>query len=34
MTMSEKLVIIVTNGPDNQEKVTLPFVMATAALTM
>lgn len=32
--MSEKLVIIVTNGPDNQEKVTLPFVMATAALTM
>ncbi|HDP76093.1 MAG TPA: sulfur reduction protein DsrE [Bacteroidales bacterium] len=32
--MKEKLVILVTHGPDDQEKVTLPFVMATAAQTM
>ncbi|HOK60130.1 MAG: DsrE family protein [Tenuifilum sp.] len=32
--MSQKIVIIVTHGPDNQEKATLPFVMATAAQAM
>jgi predicted peroxiredoxin len=32
--MSEKLVVIVTEGPDNQEKATIPFVMATAAQSM
>lgn len=32
--MSEKLVIIVTNGPDKQELATIPFVMATAAQSM
>jgi len=31
---NEKLVIIITTGPDNQEKATLPFVMATAAQAM
>jgi len=31
---TEKIVIIVTSGPENQEKVTLPFVMATAAQSM
>ena len=30
--MSEKLVIICTYGPENPEKATIPFVMATAAL--
>ncbi len=34
MAQNEKIVIIVTSGPENQEKVTLPFVMATAAQTM
>lgn len=28
------MVVIVTVGPDNQEKATIPFVMATAAQTM
>ncbi len=32
--MSEKLVVIVTESPDNQEKATIPFVMATAAQSM
>jgi uncharacterized protein involved in oxidation of intracellular sulfur len=32
--MSEKLVVIITEGPDNQEKATIPFVMATAAQSM
>lgn len=32
--MSEKLVIIVTNGPDKEEMATIPFVMATAAQSM
>ena len=32
--MSEKLVVIVTAGPDNQELATIPFVMATAAQSM
>ncbi len=32
--MSEKLVVIVTNGPDKQEMATIPFVMATAAQSM
>jgi len=31
MTESEKIVIISTTGPENQEKATLPFVVATAA---
>ena len=30
----EKLVIISTTGPENQEKATLPFVVATAAQTV
>ena len=30
--MSGKLVIVCTTGPDDPEKATLPFVMATAAL--
>jgi len=34
MAQNEKIVIIVTAGPENQEKATLPFVMATAAQTM
>jgi len=34
MYKNEKIVIIVTAGPENQEKVTLPFVMATAAQSM
>ncbi|HPI70460.1 MAG TPA: DsrE family protein [Tenuifilaceae bacterium] len=32
--MREKLIVIVTEGPDNQEKATIPFVMATAAQSM
>lgn len=32
--MSEKLVVIVTNGFDKPELVTIPFVMATAAQSM
>lgn len=32
--MSEKMVVIVTNGPDKQEMATIPFVMATAAQSM
>jgi len=32
--MDEKLVIISTTGPENQEKATLPFVIATAAQTV
>jgi len=31
--MEEKIVIISTTGPENQEKATLPFVVATAAQT-
>ncbi len=31
MEEMEKLVIISTTGPENQEKATLPFVVATAA---
>lgn len=34
MATSEKLVIVSTTGPDNIEKATLPFVVATAAQTM
>ncbi|MDY0103814.1 MAG: DsrE family protein [Lentimicrobium sp.] len=34
METSEKLVIISTIGPENQEKATLPFVIATAAQTV
>lgn len=34
MATTEKLVIISTTGPDNVEKATLPFVVATAAQTM
>ena len=34
METSEKLVIISTTGPENQEKATLPFVIATAAQTV
>jgi len=34
MSESEKLVIISTTGPENQEKATLPFVIATAAQTV
>ena len=30
--MAEKLVIMVTHGPDHPEHVTIPFVMAVAAL--
>ena len=30
--MSEKLVFMVTHGPDDQELATVPFVMACAAL--
>jgi uncharacterized protein involved in oxidation of intracellular sulfur len=33
MSETEKLVIISTVGPENQEKATLPFVVATAAQT-
>ena len=29
--MSEKMLIICTHGPENQERATIPFVMATAA---
>lgn len=32
--MEEKIVIIATVGPENPEKATLPFVMATAAQTV
>lgn len=32
--MEEKIVIISTTGPENQEKATLPFVVATAAQTV
>lgn len=32
--MEDKLVIISTNGPENSEKATLPFVLATAAQTV
>jgi uncharacterized protein involved in oxidation of intracellular sulfur len=32
--MEEKLVIISTTGPENQEKATIPFVIATAAQTV
>jgi len=34
MAKTEKLVIISTTGPDNIEKATLPFVVATAAQTL
>jgi len=34
MAEIEKLVIISTTGPENQEKATLPFVIATAAQTV
>lgn len=34
MSENEKLVIICTTGPENQEKATLPFVLATAAQTV
>jgi uncharacterized protein involved in oxidation of intracellular sulfur len=34
MATSEKLVIISTTGIDNPEKAILPFVLATAALTV
>jgi len=34
MATTEKLVIISTTGPDNIEKATLPFVVATAAQTL
>jgi predicted peroxiredoxin len=34
MTEIEKIVIISTTGPENQEKATLPFVVATAAQTV
>ena len=34
MSDTEKLVFISTAGIDNQEKATLPFVIATAALTV
>lgn len=34
MSSIEKLVIISTTGPENQEKATLPFVVATAAQTV
>jgi uncharacterized protein involved in oxidation of intracellular sulfur len=32
--MEDKLVIISTHGPENSEKATLPFVLATAAQTV
>ncbi len=32
--MEEKLVIVTTTGPENPEKATLPFVIATAAQTV
>jgi uncharacterized protein involved in oxidation of intracellular sulfur len=31
MSNTEKIVVISTTGPENQEKATLPFVVATAA---
>ncbi len=34
MEANEKIVIISTVGPDNQEKATLPFVLATASQSM
>jgi uncharacterized protein involved in oxidation of intracellular sulfur len=34
MAQIEKLVIVCTGGPENQEKATLPFVIATAAQTV
>ena len=34
MNENEKIVIISTTGPENQEKATLPFVIATAGLSM
>ena len=34
MAKTEKLVIISTTGPENIEKATLPFVVATAAQTL
>ena len=34
MAEVEKLVVISTIGPENQEKATLPFVVATAAQTV
>jgi predicted peroxiredoxin len=34
MTETEKIVIISTTGLENQEKATLPFVVATAAQTV
>ena len=34
MATTEKLVIISTTGPENIEKATLPFVVATAAQTI
>jgi predicted peroxiredoxin len=34
MATTEKLVIVSTTGPDNIEKATLPFVVATAAQTL
>jgi len=34
MNDSEKIVIISTIGPENQEKATLPFVIATAGQSM
>jgi predicted peroxiredoxin len=34
MAEIEKIVIICTTGPENQEKATLPFVIATAAQTV
>jgi predicted peroxiredoxin len=34
METAEKLVIISTTGPENIEKATLPFVVATAAQTL
>ena len=33
-TKTEKLVIIVTTGPENAEKASIPFVMAVAALAL
>lgn len=34
MEEQEKIVVISTTGPENQEKATLPFVVATAAQTV
>jgi len=34
MVENDKIVIISTTGPENQEKATLPFVVATAAQSM